>query len=188
MTETERLIHLNVELEGLLRVLSDRDSIHARTLLAQKYREYTSALDAFLASEPAPQNSSAAAQITAEAEALANDATYTAVKTAEAEEAEIIPQDTAAEEAVAAETAPYAPAAHNTRILKAFTLNDKFRFRRELFNGDDSSFNDTLSIIADMPCYEDACDFIYNDMMLDAKNTDVADFMAILAENMPHRS
>ena len=220
MTDINNLIHLNLELEGLLRVLAERNSIHAKSLLAQKYREYAAQLEAFLA-EPSEE---AARQLEETASNLAAEATHTEVKDQEAESAEVIDETDAATAAIergveeapaqaaaelqeieepeqqpepAVEQAPVrtadpiavaaaqaAPIAHvpNQKILKAFTLNDKFRFRRELFGGDDRAFEDTLAILADMPSYDDACDFIYNDMMLDEKNPDVADFMAVLKE------
>lgn len=226
MTDINNLIHLNLELEGLLRVLAERNSIHAKSLLAQKYRQYAAQLEAFLA-EPSEE---AARQLEETASNLAAEATHTEVKDQEAESAEVIDETDAATAAIergveetpaqaaaelqeieepeqqpepavdpepAVEQAPVhtpdpiavaaaqaAPIAHvpNQKILKAFTLNDKFRFRRELFGGDDRAFEDTLAILADMPSYDDACDFIYNDMMLDEKNPDVADFMAVLKE------
>ena len=220
MTDINNLIHLNLELEGLLRVLAERNSIHAKSLLAQKYHQYAAQLEAFLA-EPSEE---AARQLEETASNLAAEATHTEVKDQEAESAEVIDETDAATAAIergveeapaqaaaelqeieepeqhpepAVEQAPVhtadpiavaaaqaAPIAHvpNQKILKAFTLNDKFRFRRELFGGDDRAFEDTLAILADMPSYDDACDFIYNDMMLDEKNPDVADFMAVLKE------
>ena len=72
----------------------------------------------------------------------------------------------------------------NTRLLKAFTLNDKFRFRRELFNGDDDDFADTLSLLAHMPSYAEAADYLTNDLLWDTRNPNVEDFLAILKENM----
>ena len=51
MTDIDQLIQLNVELEGLLRVVRDRDSIDARNMLADKIEEYTSAMNAYLNSD-----------------------------------------------------------------------------------------------------------------------------------------
>lgn len=233
MTDINNLIHLNLELEGLLRVLVERKSIHAKSMLADKYKEYARQLEAFLA-EP---DEDTAAQLEATATTLAAEATHTEVKDQEAESAEVVDETDAAvaaiergeekyrqadavtihtevkdqeaessevvdetdaattaiergeEEFDAAEVAPVSthpqPAMPNQKILKAFTLNDKFRFRRNLFGGDDRAFDDTLAILADMPTYDDAYDFIYNDMMLDPKNAEVADFMAVLAECYP---
>lgn len=70
-------------------------------------------------------------------------------------------------------------------ISKAFTLNDRFRFRRELFNGNDSDLSDTLMILAGMESYDEAADYLLGDMMWDKNNASVADFMAILAQHMP---
>ena len=60
-----------------------------------------------------------------------------------------------------------------------------FRSRRELFEGDDADFTETLKLLADMDSYAEACDYLYNDMMWDKTDPNVADFMAIVAANMP---
>ncbi len=186
MTDIDQLIQLNVELEGLLRVVRDRDSIDARNMLADKIEEYTSAMNAYLNSdvEYMPQEDTWAMtdEPVQEADEPATMATVE-VKDQEAEEPEIKPQAEAAEEAVTIETAHIAET--NTKLLKAFTLNDRFRFRRELFGGDDADFSETLKLLADMESYSEACDYLYNDMMWNRTDPNVADFMAIVAANMP---
>lgn len=65
-------------------------------------------------------------------------------------------------------------------LRKAFTLNDKFRFRRELFKGDDALFGRTLDAIQQEPSYDDAVEYMQTALGWDMKNPDVADFMAIV--------
>ena len=105
------------------------------------------------------------------------------VKDQEAVEPQVVPEAVAAESAVASEVKH--SEGPNTKLLKAFTLNDRFRFRRELFDGDDADFTETLKLLADMDSYAEACDYLYNDMMWDKTDPNVADFMAIVAANMP---
>lgn len=189
MADINNLIHLNVEIEGLLRVMQERNSNHAKSLLAAKYQEYKRQLEDFLA-EP---DEATADRLEQTATELAAEATHTEVKDQEAESAEVVDETDAAtaaiergaekfQEYVEPEVSTVKVSTPNQKILKAFTLNDKFRFSRYLFDGDDRAFDDTLAILADMPSFEDACDFIYNDMMLDAKSPDVVDFMAKLAD------
>ncbi len=223
MTDLDRLIRLNVELEGLLKVLLDRDSIHARSLLAEKFDEYSRGLSRYLA-EGAPATADAA--VLGQAQALAAEAHAVEVKDQEAVYPEVTDETDAATaaieageehaaEAVAEEPVvvepvaeiPVAPAPHvvpevieeepvaeaaaapeaveNTKLLRAFTLNDKFRFRRELFNGDIEDFADTLSLLAHMPSYAEAVDYLTNDLLWDTRNPNVEDFFAILKDNMP---
>ena len=131
--------------------------------------------------------------VEAKGEDLLREANAIEVKDQEAQETEVEPEADAAEEAVrkelekdnTAHVEPIAAGEPNAKLLKAFTLNDRFRFRRELFGGDDADFTETLKLLADMDSYADACDYLYNDMMWDSSDPNVADFMAIVAANMP---
>lgn len=197
-TDINRLIQLNVELEGLLHILRERESIHAKSLLADKFREYSALLQELI-NEPDNEH---IAQATAAAEELAADATYVEVKDQEAESSEITDETEAATEAIEKEEErsneeyepqqPTAdiPAAPRTPVnfARLFTLNDKFRFTREVFGGDERAFNDTLAVLSDMPSFEDAADFLYNDMMLDPADSNVAAFMAVISDNLPHNA
>ena len=216
MTDLDRLIRLNVELEGLLKVLLDRDSIHARSLLAEKFDEYSRGLSRYLA-EGAPATADAA--VLGQAQALAAEAHAVEVKDQEAVDPEVADETDAAtaaieagqeyvavpvtEEPVEEESEAEIPetpevieeepasesagseAVENTKLLRAFTLNDKVRFRRELFNGDIEDFADTLSLLAHMPSYAEAVDYLTNDLLWDTRNPNVEDFFAILKDNMP---
>ena len=48
MTDINKLIRLNVEIEGLLRVLADRDNAGVRESLAEKFAVYTEGMEALL--------------------------------------------------------------------------------------------------------------------------------------------
>ncbi len=73
---------------------------------------------------------------------------------------------------------------HTPRCLAAsFTLNDKYRFIREVFGGNESDFADTLAVLDDMDSFKEAEDYIVSDLMLDSSNPDVADFLDIIASN-----
>lgn len=186
MTDINTLLKLNVELEGLLKVLLDRDSIHARSLLAEKFREYADGLQNYL-SEAAPSQAETEAVVSL-GEEVAAEAQATELKDQEAEDAQVTDETEAATEAI--EQAPESTnhtetPRENGKLLKTFTLNDKFRFRRELFNGDDEDFADTLSLLAHMPSYDEAVDYLTNDLLWDARNPAVEDFFAILKDNMP---
>ena len=68
-------------------------------------------------------------------------------------------------------------------LRKALSLNDRFRFRRELFGNSDIRMNETLSLIDAMQSYEEAEDFILNDLNWDVENPDVAEFMKIVQKH-----
>ena len=64
------------------------------------------------------------------------------------------------------------------------TLNDKFYFIREVFDGNESDFSDTLEVIDGMDSYAEAEEYITGDMMLDRNNPGVRAFLDFLAHNM----
>lgn len=65
-------------------------------------------------------------------------------------------------------------------VTKAFTLNDKFRFRRELFRNSDTELAETLDVLQAMDSIEEAEDYLYNDLAWDQENPDVQDFIALI--------
>lgn len=61
-----------------------------------------------------------------------------------------------------------------------FTLNDKFRFRRELFGNSDIDMNEAIDVVNAMSSKEEVEDYFYNDMCWDPSNEDVRDFIRIV--------
>lgn len=61
-----------------------------------------------------------------------------------------------------------------------FTLNDRFRFKRELFGGSDADFVDALHVAEAMSSKEEVEDYFYNDLCWDPDNQEVVDFMNII--------
>ncbi|MCM1138425.1 MAG: hypothetical protein NC221_06785 [Duncaniella sp.] len=68
-------------------------------------------------------------------------------------------------------------------IFKAFTINDKFRFRRELFRNSQDEFDETLYVIAQMGDFDEAEEYFYNDLCWDPGNEDVKEFMEIVKKH-----
>ncbi len=66
------------------------------------------------------------------------------------------------------------------RRKPAFCLNDRFRFRRELFNNSDSEFSVAMNRIASMDSYEEAEEHFIEELGWDPDNQEVADFMEII--------
>ena len=202
MTDPNSLIRLNIELEGLLRILADRDNADARALLEAKFAQYSDLMHLYLAQETPMQSVPAPAiepeqPVAPEPEAVPATEPVPEPIYEVASEPEVIvePEPVPVQEPIIVpepepepipEPEPAQPTrtAVNTRLLKAFTLNDKFRFRRELFNGDGDDFADTLSLLAHMPSYAEAADYLTNDLLWDTRNPNVEDFLAILKENM----
>ncbi len=183
MADIKELIRRNVEIEGLLKVLLERGSLDAKSLLAEKFAEYQSLFNELLA-EPGEAASEATAEaVESTGTALAAEAQHTEVKDQEAVEEEVDDETDAATEAI--ERGAAKGDFHNTALLKAFTLNDKFRFIRDVFGGNEAEFSDTLDVLASMDSSAEATDYLLSDMMLDRENPAVAEFLGIVCRNMP---
>ena len=69
----------------------------------------------------------------------------------------------------------------NSRDLKqAFTINDRYRFRRELFGNSDTEFIDMINLVSAMTSLSEAEDYFYGDLEWDQENEEVRDFMNII--------
>lgn len=165
MADIQHLIRLNIEIEGLLKILAERSSTEARGYVAEKFEEYTRLMQEYLAEQ------------------------HAAVKDQEAEEAEVVDEDDAAAAAITKGAEASMPPQidveasmppHVESILKAFTLNDKFYFIREVFDGNEDDFNETLKVLDSIDNYTEAEEYIYDDMMLDRNNAGVKQFMAVV--------
>ena len=67
-----------------------------------------------------------------------------------------------------------------TPILSFFTINDRFRFRRSLFHGDNPSFLNALSVIESVDSFQQAEDYMADDLQWDLENKEVKLFSKII--------
>lgn len=65
-------------------------------------------------------------------------------------------------------------------LRHAFSLNDRYRYRRELFGNSDSVMNETLNLVETMHSFDEAEDYFYNDLQWEHDSPEVADFMVII--------
>ncbi len=185
------MLSLTLEIEGLLLLLQRRgDLVHPEvaTLLNQKIAELAryaggvaqavetpapvAAPVVELAPEPEPEP-----EVETDAEAIAASAEFEEVEHADMPEPEPEPVSVPAPEPkVVEEPAPKVVA----DTMPKFTLNDRFRFRNELFSGDEKEFSETLSVISGMSSAREVEEYVTDDLCLDPANPDVADFLAIV--------
>lgn len=73
-------------------------------------------------------------------------------------------------------------------IRRNLTLNDKFMFKRELFNDSIEEFNDTLDLISAMNSYDEALEYLCDDLAWDPENPAVKEFLNLAANyfNVKH--
>lgn len=63
---------------------------------------------------------------------------------------------------------------------KAFSLNDRFRFRRELFGGDESKMNKAIADLNEIHSYEESVTYLNNELKWNIEDEAVADFIKLL--------
>lgn len=73
--------------------------------------------------------------------------------------------------------------AYSRDLKKAFSLNDRFRFRRELFGNSDTQMTDTLNLVEAMPSYSEALDYFYTDLEWDRTMPEVIEFLKIIEQH-----
>lgn len=198
------LLNLAYEIEGLLMLhinRGDEASAEMSDLLVRKARQLAEGLEESAAPDldivpeaavaveesapvpaPAPIPAPVAApvsEVPAEAEEPAAEAeaeeVAESVQFEEAEDAGEEPAVLTLDEKLARERA--------ADISKAFTLNDRFRFCRELFRNSNDEFKETLEVIGTMSDMEEAEEYFYNDLCWDPEKEEVKEFMAIVAKH-----
>lgn len=212
------LISLSIEFEGNLRVAAARASAEALSAARDKFARMSALMEdlgsdsdvkaaddvkdieaesAEKAPDPEPTDSEVPDKPVVETDC-------DAVMAAEDEPAEDEPAEEPGDDsdAVPADTVEEAPAAKAEAVTlgdtftarnacdlrKAFTLNDKFLFRRELFGGSETEFADTIELITAMHSYDEAVEYLIDDLQWDGENTTVKDFLSIVAAYFKSRN
>ena len=63
---------------------------------------------------------------------------------------------------------------------KAFSLNDRFRFRRELFGGDEARMSKAINELNELQSYEDSITYLNKELKWNIEDETVADFIKLL--------
>ena len=61
-----------------------------------------------------------------------------------------------------------------------FSVNERYRYRKELFNNSDVDFNNTLALVASMENYDEAEDYFLNEEGFDITNPVVTEFLDVI--------
>ena len=67
-----------------------------------------------------------------------------------------------------------------TDLRQSISLNDSFRFSRELFNGDSEQMNRVIEQISEMSSLDTAIAFLYSKVNVDEENEAMIDFQELL--------
>lgn len=159
-------IELDVqELKCLLRVVSNESDAALRMVARRNIRQMKARLDALLlqldevpaVAEPAKEPPSAV------------------VESAEEAPVAVVPEVPQASAPILAERIK--PAIH---LRQAISLNDSFRFTRELFGGDQSRMNEVVRRLGDASSLEEAMRLLSSEVAVDEENGATADFIELL--------
>jgi hypothetical protein len=63
---------------------------------------------------------------------------------------------------------------------KAFSLNDRFRYKRELFGGDEEKMNKALSDLNEIQTYEDSITYLHTELNWNIEDESVTEFISFL--------
>ena len=77
------------------------------------------------------------------------------------------------EEKIVQETSPL-------KEIEAFSLNDRFRFRRELFGGNEEKMNKAILDLNDLSSYEESVTYLNKVLNWNIEDASVADFIKLL--------
>lgn len=61
-----------------------------------------------------------------------------------------------------------------------FSINERFRFKKELFENSDADFNNTLALVASMEDFEEAEDYFLNEVGFQRNNPVVMEFLDLI--------
>lgn len=194
MNNLEKLIRLNVELEGILRVLQARQSDEALTAAREKFAEFSTLFGSLTDEEYVAEvaNVAEVAEVAevadvaevAEVADVADESdesckTYKSYTPDDAADAPAIDECIVVEDHTNTQAAAYADGYRDIR--RNLTLNDKFMFKRELFNDSTEEFNDTLDLISAMSSYDEALEYLCDDLAWDPEAPAVKEFLNLAA-------
>ncbi|MCM1317178.1 MAG: hypothetical protein NC241_03250 [Bacteroides sp.] len=161
----DQLITLSVEIEALLRVLRDNPSPEAKDLLEEKFEQFSQ-----LFYTQIPQFGDIKVLKDPNDLKVLNDPNLAPAPA---------PEPIKLDEMLCRREAK--------DLTRAFTLNDKFRFTRELFDGDKTRFADALNMLMAMRSLDEARDYLAADLAIDPDSEAGADFITIITNHFNGR-
>lgn len=189
--DPNKLLDACLEIEGLLTLMASRGNTlpdNALALLKSKTAEFNCSVQS-LACACAEDGPDVDRQIAESAmlEETEDAMPDNGIPEPVADETEAVPDDEPEQkpEGDGSEQTP-APVAeetvsrNETFVPLRFSVNDRFRFRRELFNFSDEEMDEAIEVAGQMNTVEEVEDYFYNDLCWDPDNEEVADFMKII--------
>lgn len=168
----DQLITLSVEIEALLRVLRDNPSPEAKDLLEEKFEQFSQLFYTHI-----PQFGDL--KVLKDLNDLNDLNDLKAPADPAPDPTPPAPEPIKLDEMLCRREAK--------DLTRAFTLNDKFRFTRELFDGDKTRFADALNMLMAMRSLDEARDYLAADLAIDPDSEAGADFITIITNHFNGR-
>lgn len=196
--DIKRILHLTYELEGLLQlrtghperpgldshIAAKASQIAALTGKAAAGQQQPACPDdsMFYSLDSQPEALEEAAENIAVAEAAqtADDERVAIAEKIETKAQSPAPEGPAPEEGKKTDKGKEIRAGAASVGRPVFSINDRFRFRRELFGNSDRDFNASLDLLCTMETLDEAENYFYNDLEWDPEQPCVKDFMSIV--------
>lgn len=175
--DIKRLQELAFELEGLIGLAVDRPDMEAR--LPELVRNKLRAMEVLLPSDTLPQFEEEMAVADSEPELVAEPELEVEPEFEAEPEVETEP-DLEAEVEAEERVEPDVPRVGESRA-PVFSVNDRFRFIRELFGGSRDAFDGALTQIAACDSYDEAEEYVLSDLELDPELPATQEFLTLIA-------
>ena len=194
--EIRELLRLNVEMEGLLRVLAERDNIPALESLAVNAADFDARIRAFL--------DAARPEILKEDEAEATELpdSFDAVEEAEGSGTESqlsncrdarpvrpdgpqTPEEPEEPEMPVTVIQEHPKPGSCADLSRTFSINDRYLYSRELFGGNMQRFQDALAGMSRMPDFAHALEYMTGTLGLDLSMPVAKEFADRVADKLP---
>lgn len=203
MSKYSHLLPLCYEIEGLICLMNQRGNYvppEVYQLMRDKIHSLSAQIETFAgeneevspAIENTPRDTGDSAEITAPTpeavdstsdeendESIAESAIYEETADAEPQPEPVAEEEPITEESHEPETHASVPSAPKFKI-SYFSVNDRYRFRRELFNFDDAEMEDTIDALSNLSDEDEIMDYLANDLCWDVDDETVQDFISII--------
>lgn len=193
-TKIKEALDCAYELEALMEMAANREPLPER--IADLISDRSTELKALIDSALGKNQTSGKEQYNEEVTTADNERIYeSAIEEEEADsltEEEEVPEEEEVQYEDEEETVPEEddepqdkkdfPKSERKDLRHYFSINDKFRFRRELFSNSQQEFIDAINLVEAMHGYDEAEEYFYDDLNWDRESEEVQQFMDILSE------
>lgn len=166
-----------IETEGLIRIMKDGDpSQETLSLLKEKISKLCEFSEKLEASETKTHSSEKPLQESEASETIHD----TLDNTKDSDEIFLFAEDDETSQSSPASKSAVPSSPHPADLKKYFSINDRYLYSRELFDGDMKMFDSTLRFLEGISDFSDIEDYFYSELEWDPEDSNVASFLDML--------